>query len=203
MEAQAHTPGFETGMGSIVSSTMRQLLQFSGLTPREPGGKFDVSTPEAAKEQFAKDAARLQAAQLGALGNPTDARQELSETTNPGLMLSKYGNLGIIHMLQGNQQATRAMSEAWDQATQAGWTPDQFNTWMSQRFLGRDATTGGRFDPRVFWFANEGNLDEQRKYAAKIPDGVQRKQFLNNLQYAKNNGWIRQNPDGSAVVGGP
>jgi len=200
MDAQLDTPGFTPGLGSTSMSSVRQLMQRFGLVAEEPRSGTDLASPQAAQELFAKNAARLQAAQMGALGNPTDARQELAEVTNPGLFLSKYGNRGIIHMLQGNQQAIRAMGDSWAQAQAQGWTPDRFNEWMNQRFLATDRATGGRFDPRVFWFANEGSLDAQRTYAAKIPEGPARRQFLANLQYAKNMGWISQAKDGTTQI---
>jgi hypothetical protein len=203
MQRLLGTKGFSTGMGSQISSSLRQLLQFAGATPSEPGPGLDVSTPQGAQEEFAKDSARLQAAQLGSMGNPTDARQELSEVTNPGMLVSKYGNQGIIQMLQGNQQAITAQMGAWQQASQAGWTPERYQEWLTTKFLAPDPATGGRFDPRVFWFANAPNLQEQRAYAAKVPAGTQRTQFLKNLQYAKNNGWIGQQSDGTTVVSEP
>jgi hypothetical protein len=196
MDAQSRTAGFSTGIGSTIAGTVRQLAQRAGLVPEGPSGNLDLSSPQAAQEEFAKDAARLQAAQLGSLGNPTDARQELSETTNPGLMLSKYGNQGIIHMLQGNQQAIRAMGDAWGQAAQNGWTPDRFNEWMSQRFLATDQATGGRFDPRAFWLANMPTLAEQQAYVKKVPP-AQAAQLRKNMQYAISNGWATMGSDGS------
>lgn len=202
MEAQLGTKGFTPGVGATTMSSVRQLMQRVGLVPEEPGPGVNLADPQAAQELFAKNAARLQIAQMGALGNPTDARQELSESTNPGMLISKYGNTGIIHMLQGNQQAIRAMGDAWAQAQAAGWTPDRFNEWQTQRFLSSDKATGGRFDPRVFWFANEGSLPAQRDYAAKMPP-AQVQQFRANLQYAKNNGWVTLGKDGSVQPSAP
>jgi hypothetical protein len=202
MQTQLGTKGFSTGVGSIMMNSTRQLMQRIGLVPEEPAPGVDLTSPQAAQELFAKDAARLQAAQLGALGNPTDARQELSETTNPGLMLSKYGNLGILRMLEGNQQAIRIQGDAWATAQQQGWTPDRFNEWLNNHFLATDPKTGGRFDPRVQWFAYEPSLQEQRAYFAKIPK-AQQEQFLANLQYAKNLGWIGQSSTGLTMPGGP
>jgi hypothetical protein len=202
MDTQLRTQGFSSGMGSTVVGSIHQLSQRLGLTPEAPSAGLDTASPQAAQEEFAKNAARLQAAQLGALGNPTDARQELSETTNPGLMLSKYGNQGIIHMLQGNQQAIEAQGDAWARAQQQGWTPDRYNEWLNNNFLATDKVTGGRFDPRAFWIANMPTLAEQQQYIKKVPE-AQQAQLFANMQYAKNFGWIGQAKDGRATVPSP
>jgi hypothetical protein len=202
METQLNTKGFSSGLGSTTMNSVRQLMQRFGLVPEAPGPGVDLASPQAAQEEFAKDAARLQAAQLGALGNPTDARQELSETTNPGLMLSKYGNAGIISMLKGNQAAIQALGDSWARAQQQGWTPDRYNEWLNNNFLSTDKVTGGRFDPRAFWVANMPTLAEQQKYIAKVPEG-QRDQLFANMQYAKNFDWIGQAKDGHATMPRP
>jgi hypothetical protein len=207
MDTLLKTKGFGTGVGSTISSSFRQMMQFAGLVPSEPGPGTNLATPQGAQEEFAKDAARLQAAQLGALGNPTDARQELSETTNPGMMLSKYGNATIIHMLQGSQQAIQAQGDAWARAQQQGWTPDRYNEWLNNNFLATDPVTGGRFDPRVFWMANMSPA-EQRQYFAKMETpgqkdlNGQQKQLLANLQYAEQYQWIAQAKDGHITLQG-
>jgi hypothetical protein len=202
MQTQLGTKGFSTGVGSIMMNSTRQLMQRLGLVPEEPAPGMDLTSPQAAQELFAKDAARLQAAQLGALGNPTDARQELSETTNPGLMLSKYGNLGILRMLEGNQQAIRIQGDAWATAQQQGWTSDRFNEWLNNHFLAADPGTGGRFDPRIQWFAMEPTNKEQLAYFDKIPK-AQQEQFVKNFQYAKKMGWVGQSSNGLVMPGGP
>jgi len=198
MQTRLGTKGFTPGLGTTVLGSLRQLAIRAGLTPPEPSKGFNAADPQAAQEEFAKDAALLQGAQLKALGRPTDARQELAAETNPGLLLSKYGNQGIISMLKGNQYAIEAEGQAWMQARWAGWDPSRFNEWQNQYFLRADAATGGRFDPRLFWIASM-TPEEQRSYVNRVP-ADQRAQLMRNRNYAAGQGWIAQSPDGSFSV---
>lgn len=202
METQLNQ-GATSGVGATTVSSLRQLVGNLGLVPKDETATPNTASKQAAQEEFNKDAARLQTFQLSAMGNPTDARQELIETTSPGAGLSKQGNLNIIHMLQGNNQALEAIGGAWKQAQAQGWTPDRYNEWANQHFFtATDPATGGKFNRQVFWFANAPNLAEQKEYFGKIPQG-QRQQFLNDLQYAKNQKWITQGADGAAQPGSP
>jgi len=177
------------GPGAQAIGTLRGLMIQAGLTPT-------VSEKEAnaqrASEQFAHDAGLLQQTQLAGLGNPTDARQELASVGSPNAKLSKYGNLGMIAMMEGNAYATRAMADGWQQAQNLAnpWLPHQYADWQ-QRFLSVDPATGGRFDPRVFWVANM-MPEDQIKYINDLGRGAGGQQFVKNLNYAQAQGWLRQ-----------
>jgi|SRR5215469_2958817 len=201
MQSKLESGQLTTGVGSTVVGTLRGLMQRLKLSPTAPSGATDTATPQAIQDEFAKDAALLQAAQLKTLGNPTDARQELAMETNPGPLLSTYGNLGIVSMLKGNQYAIRAEGQAWAQAQRAGWDPTRFNEWQSQHFLQNDPTTGGRFDPRMFWVASM-SPQQQRDYIGKLPPD-QQASLGPNRAYALRMGWVTQRPDGTFVVANP
>lgn len=181
------TPGFISGAGNTSFQTLRQVLMNFGITPEN----MEVQSGQSANEQFQKFVSQLDQQTMGALGNPTDARQELAAHSNPSQLLSKGGNTAIIRMLMGNLQAIDVMSREFQNS---GTGPANFDTWRSQ-FTAKDPQTQGRFDPRVFWMANMPP-DEQKKYwGGERPDA--QKELSNNLQYAKNRGWIAQNSDGS------
>lgn len=204
MITDLNVKGWSPGFGATAFGTLRQIFQNFGLTAPEPGKGFNVADPQRAQEEFVKQSGQLAAAQLKQLGNATDARQELSEATNPGLLLSKYGNLGILYMLKGTQLASQAEGQAWQRAQDNGWLPganvqNNFNTWKNERFLATDPQTGGRFDPRVFWLGSMPTLREQQDYLSHIDPDL-RAQFRANLNYAASQGWIQRRPDGSAVA---
>lgn len=207
MERTLNQPGVVTGVGAPQISKLRQVAMNLGLVPAEAGQKVDLSTPQAQQEELTKDSALLARAGLGAMGNPTDARQELITESTPGPALSKEGNLGIIRMLRGNAQALQAMDNAWNQAKKtAQWTAggseqNNFNAWRD-KFLATDTATGGRFDPTVFWLANQPDIAAQKKYIANLPPEAQL-QLQKNVQYADKMGWIKQRSDGGPQVVGP
>jgi len=206
MERTLNQPGVTTGVGAQSVTGFRQLLMNAGIVPKD-SKEPDLSTAQGAQEEFNKDSALLQKSQLGTIGNPTDARQDLISEATPGSALSKTGNLGIIRMLRGNQQAINVMNDAWNQARQkAGWTAagseaNNFNTWRSQFLAPDKATDGGKFDSRVFWIANAPTIADQRAYAATIPKD-QQSQFLKNLAYATNMGWVAKGADGTVQLQG-
>jgi|SRR5215469_976511 len=196
--------GATTGVGAQQLSGLRQALINFGLTPdRSAGANPNQASAQAAQEEFNKNAALLQGYQLGALGRPTDARQELSEASRPGGAISAQGNLNLIHMLQGNQQAIEVVGKAWAQAQKAGWSPDRFNEWANDHFYtSSDAATGGKFNRRVFWMANAPNLKAQQEIYNNLPDN-QKEQFKKDLRYAGSQGWITQDADGNYHPGSP
>jgi len=196
--------GATTGVGAQQLSGLRQALINFGLTPdRSAGDNPNQASAQAAQEEFNKNAALLQGYQLGALGRPTDARQELSEASRPGGAISAQGNLNLIHMLQGNQQAIEVVGKAWAQAQKAGWSPDRFNEWANDHFYtSSDAATGGKFNRRVFWMANAPDLKAQQEIYKAIPDN-QKEQFKKDLRYAGSQGWVTQDADGSYRPGSP
>lgn len=209
MQSQLNVPGIDTGIGYTAKNSVRQLAEKFGIVAPEGQGSSEAMR---AQDEFNKDSARLVAAQSGAMGNPTDARTEVAASANPGSMQSTYGNKGIIQMLLGNQQALRAEADAWQKAKAGGWTAggdenNNFNTWRTDRFLAPDPnpgpSQGGRFDQRVFWLANAPTLDEQRTFAQKIPAGPARAQFVKNLDYANQQGWIKTDDKGLTTVTSP
>lgn len=203
MRAQVNQPGWNPGLGAQAGSTWRQVLDRVGInaTGTTPDQQ---KMAQASYDEFAKDANLIASRQLATIGNPSDARQGLAEAITPGMAQSKEGVLGISATLLGNQDAINRTNAAWQQAQANGWTAGRHNEWISKNWNATDPGTGGQFDPRVFWLADtEGNrADQARRFASKIPQG-QQAQFLKNVQYAKNQGWIKQNDDGSYAVVNP
>jgi hypothetical protein len=196
-----------TGAGIDTVNNLRQLMIRVGLAPAQPGKGFNAADPAAIQEEFNKLAAQLETAQLKALGNPSDSRQELAIASTPGKLLTTHGNEGIIAQLKGNQYALRAQGSAWDTAQQKGWDPSRFNEWQNERFLATDKGTaanpgtGGRFDAQTFWLATRSPV-EQRKFAGQMTQD-QLKQFTKNVDYALKREWIIKNSDGTFSVANP
>jgi hypothetical protein len=180
-----------TGTGSKVLGAMRQALIRFGLAPES----VNLSTGQAAQEQFNKFSSQLQAAQLGTIGGvPTDDRQALAQAANPSLVLTSAGNKGIIHVLQGNQDASDAMGRAWLASPQYRQNPGGFDQWRAQ-FTAKDPTSGGQFDPRVFWLANM-TRPEQTQYVQTMQKNnpAEFAQFNKNWRFAKAQGWTQPIP---------
>src|SRR5215475_11264918 len=195
--------GATTGVGAQQLSGLRQALINFGLIPDRSAGDPNAASAQAAQEEFNKNAALLAGYQLQALGRPTDARQELSEQSRPGGGVSSQGNLNLIHMFQGNQQAIEVVGKAWAQAQKAGWSPDRFNEWANDHFYtSTDSATGGKFNRRVFWMANAPNLKAQQEIFNNVPNN-QQEQFKKDLRYAGSQGWVTQDADGSYRPGSP
>lgn len=203
MRAQVNQPGWNPGLGAQAGSTWRQVLDKIGVnaTGQTPDAQ---KMAQASYDEFSKDANLIASRQLGVLGNPSDARQNLAEAITPGMAQSKEGVLGISATLLGNQDAINRTNAAWQAAKANGWSDGRHNEWLASNWNVTDPNTGGRFDPRVFWLADtEGNrADQANRFAKKIPVG-QQAQFLKNVQYAKDQGWIKQNDDGSYAVVNP
>lgn len=182
-----------TGVPSGALGTLRNLAVSSGLVNQQTADSW--ARTQSAQEQFEKFASLLQQQQLGALtGQATDERQALTAASTPSILHTKLGNLGIIHMLEGNQSALMVMGRAWQQAVSSGQaSPQQFDAWRNQ-FTEPDKS-GGRFDPRVFWMAQMGT-DEQRRYGSTLTAKDQQ-QLKRNVQYAEQHNWIHANDDGS------
>ena len=198
MRSQVNQPGWNPGLGAQAGSTWRQLLDKVGInaTGQAPTAIKDA---QAAYDEFSKDANLIATRQLGTLGNPSDARQSLAEAITPGMAQSKEGVLGISATLKGNQDAINRTAAAWATAKTQGWTDARHNEWIDQRWNATDPASGGRFDPRVFWLADTAGTaaDQNRRFASKIPKD-QQAQFLKNVQYAKDQGWIAQDGQGGA-----
>jgi hypothetical protein len=205
MRSELNVPGWTPGMGADQASTWRQAMQrlhvATGATDT-----LNVNDAQGAQEAFKKDSSLLAGRMLDQLGgNPTDARQQLSELSTPGAALSREGNQLLISALLGGQHALEAQSRAWEQAKQQGWGDSQYAQWAKNNWNGVDKATGGRFDPRIFWMADGAGLEAQQKMVAKIQKDhpAAAAQFQKNFTYAKNQGWITQNPDRSWSVAVP
>jgi hypothetical protein len=127
---------------------------WSALVNRLPDGLSSL-IPGMTKEQvagqegfvkMAEQLRQLQGQQIsGALTNDKFASALAS---SPHLALSTLGNAGMIHILQGNEDAITAKNNAWQQSLNEGWQPAQFQTW--QTAFNKTALA----DPRIYWLAH-------------------------------------------------
>lgn len=200
-QLQSDLAQVQTGVGSNSIGFIRQIANNFGLAP----SALDTSTQQAAQESFNKVASQIAAAQMGVLGGPSDARQDLASHMNPSLANSKLGNERVVGMLIGNQQAIQVMNREWEST---GQSPAAFDNWRDEQFLApHDFTSygktySGQYDPRVFWLANMPSLKTQQEYINTF-SGRSRAELINNLRYAESKGWLSFNADNSLGVNPP
>jgi hypothetical protein len=137
----------------------------------------------AAGNSFAKLANIAVGQQLQSIGG-TDARQALFMGANPHLDLSKLGNQQIIHMLQGNEDAIQAKSRAWQDWQKGGKGPDTYAQFQDD--------FNHHFDPRVFQqrYMGPSEVTALRNSLKNEGNGATQK-FLDDVQYARKQGWIQ------------
>ncbi len=153
-------------------------------------------TPDqiAGSQSFQKISSMIAAAQLSTLG-ATDSRQALAIGANPHLDLSKLGNEQIIHMLQGTEDAIEAKGRAWQ-------------TWSKQNgsgSYGQFADDFNRnFDVRVFQQQYMQPKEIEQLRAGMTGPGEAAK-FRHDVQFARDNGWIKTPAKPAAIPasGGP
>jgi hypothetical protein len=186
-----------TGASSAVLNHLHQLAVNWGIHP--PG--IDVTNAAASQDSFNKVTSQLSAAQMGVLGGPSDARQDLSQHMNPSGQNTKEGNERVIDMLIGNQNAIQTMTNEWVGSRQS---PAQFDRWRIEEFnaphdfTSEGKTYSGRFDPRVFWMANM-TLPEQQQYLQTFK-GTAATQLQDNIRYGVSKGWVNIGSNGALAV---
>lgn len=191
-----------SGVGTNTVSALRQLVINLGI----PGvsDSVNLADNEARQNEFNKDVALLLQYQMSAMGmNQSDARQEMLAAGVPSGQLSKEGNLRIVHMLQGNNQALTAINNAWGEAQAKGWIPQRYNDWVNQYFYAAKDQNGGKFDRRAFWFANMSPAEQYDYYHKMDSDPTLQKQFLANVKYAQGEGWVGSGANGQAAPVSP
>lgn len=173
------TGGFTPGPQATGWKKLGQLAQEYGIPiPLAP-----PATPTAAQEEYAKMGFMLAQSQFRALGGTgTDAKLDSTMHTSPSELLSRYGNLGIIHMLKGNEDAISAQSQAWQGYQKAnGVGPEsftQFQNWWNKHY-----------DPRVF--QTQYMDPQERKQLMGGMTKPEQAQFQKRYQFAVDQGWVQ------------
>jgi hypothetical protein len=134
----------------------------------------------AGTEGFAKLAETFRQMQAGGIaGTLTNDKFASALASNPHLALSTLGNQGMIHLLQGSEDALQAKDRAWQTASGANPSLD-YQTW--------ETNFNKSFDPRVFWWSRMERPEQQRLMAGM---GDQQKQtLLSHLKQAEADGLI-------------
>ena len=186
-----------SGVAAGALATIKNLLvQAGGLSQKELDRQAQGL---AAQEQFEKFSAMLNQQLLAGMGGQaTDARQELTGAATPSSVHSTLGNMGIIHMLEGNLIATQVMGREFQNAVRAGKaSPQQFDQWRDD--FTKPGPNGARFDPRVLWLSQMGP-QEQQSYVNSLT-AKDKTQLLKNANFAEQKGWVYENPDHSMGTG--
>jgi hypothetical protein len=156
---------------------------WSALVNRLPDGLASL-IPGMTKEQvagqegfvkMAEQLRQLQGQQIaGALTNDKFASALAS---SPHLALSTLGNLGMIHILQGNEDAITAKNNAWQQSVSDGWQPQNFRTWEGQY----NQTPAA--DPRIYWLQHM-TPSERIKFVDGITSTAEKASLRRNYNLA-------------------
>jgi hypothetical protein len=154
-------------------SMMSRLVQAGATGPLSPN-------TQASRENFAKMASQFAQMQSQRLGAVTNDKLSTSLASNPNQAFTTLGNQGVIHVLQGNEDALAVKNSAWQQAQAQGATPDQFPAWSAQ--------FNQQFDPRVFWVARMA--PQERKTLLSRMTLTDRAKFQGSVGTALDNGWV-------------
>ena len=142
-----------------------------------------VQSPDqvASFENFEKMAGRFAQNQAGSLGVVTNDKLGSAIASNPNTVFSTLGNQGVIHILQGNEDAIAAKNNAWQSYVQNGGDPASYQQWSTQ-------FNNSGFDPRTFWMKNMTPAERSSYIATLTPS--QSKAFYSNIRAAMGKGWV-------------
>jgi hypothetical protein len=134
----------------------------------------------AGTEGFAKLAETFRQMQAGGIaGTLTNDKFASALASNPHMALSTLGNQGMIHLLQGNEDAIQAKDRAWSAASTANPGLD-YQQW--------ETNYNKTFDPRVFWWSRMTRPEAQRLMSGM--DEPAQKTLLSHLKQAEADGVI-------------
>lgn len=109
--------------------------------------------------KMAETLRQLQSQQLA--GTITNDKFASALASSPHAALSTLGNLGMVSILQGNEDAINAKNNAWTQAQADGWQPQNYQQWVA-KFNQLPIA-----DPRIYWLQHMS--PDQRQ---KLVDGM-------------------------------
>lgn len=151
------------------------------VNANNPWGPLFDTKKIASQEEFNKQAAMLAQEQFKALGGTgTDAKLDSAMSTSPNSALSRMGNIGIIRMLKGNEDALSAKNGAWQAWLASGKGPESYGQFTTQ--------FNQIYDPRVFQSVYMG--PEERAAMLKGMTEAEVKKFRGAYANAVKFGWI-------------
>lgn len=166
---------FTPGPGADLQHTLGALAQQYGV-PWSGNGRG-----VAAQEEFVKLSNQIAQSQFSALGGTgTDSKLESARHTSPDQMLSKMGNLDIIHLLKGNEDAIAAKNDAWQRWISTGHSASSYGEFSSK--------FNKSYDPRVFQSVYMS--PDQVKDMVRGMTPAEHKAFEQNYKAAYDRGWI-------------
>lgn len=172
---------FSSGPNTPVWSNMmgRMTQVLSGLGVKAPAG----ADAQASRENFAKMTSQFAQLQAQKLGITTNDKLSVAFASNPNEVFTNLGNQGVIHVLQGNEDALQAKNNAWVAAQQQGARPEQHSQWVNN--------FNQNFDPRVFWL--QRMTPQERSVLFQGMSDADITKLRGNLRYAINQGWVNPN----------
>lgn len=134
------------------------------------------------QEGFNKLAYNLAQSQFQALGGTgTDAKLNSTMSTSPNELISREGNVGIIRLLKGNNDALNAKAKAWN-AWKKVHGPATFSDFQEH--------FNENFNPRVFQIKYIPSAQRTEWYNAMSED--EQRSFAKAAKYAKKQGWVKK-----------
>lgn len=135
----------------------------------------------ASQEEFNKQAEQLAQQQFSAIGGTgTDAKFGSAFKANPNETLSQMGNVGIIRLLKGNEDAIQAKNNAWQASLAAGASPASY-----PQFAAKFNQT---FDPRVYQAQYLGKDDLKKMFSGMSP--AEQHALADKIAAAKSAGYV-------------
>ena len=101
--------------------------------------------------------------------------------SNPNTVFSTLGNQGVIHILQGNEDAIAAKNTAWQSYVAGGGDASKYQQWSTN-------LNNSGCDPRVFWMANMTPTERTDYLSTLTPS--QAGAFYNNMRTSIANKWV-------------
>ena len=169
-EMESSLANFTSGKGQNESLNVQGWMQ--SLSPRTAAAFGIKPDTIASAELFKKLSFAILAQQNATLGVGTDAGRSTTASSNPGIDLSKMGNIQILHMMQGNADAISAKAEAWRNSSQ----------YSSGDYAGFSTQFNKGFDQRVFQ-AKYYTPDERGRMMDGMSD-QDRRQFIQKYKAA-------------------
>jgi hypothetical protein len=168
--------GFTPGPGSDWTKVAKSFAnRFTPDAFKSLGIEFDPKEI-ASQESFNKLANQIAQAQ----GAQSDMHLKIAGGANPNAEMSKMTVQEVLGRLQGNQDAIIAKNKAWQ---------DYINANPAGNYGDFSANFNQNFDPRIFQANYLSSADRQKMISEMRP--AEKKQFLNRLRFAAEQGWVQ------------
>jgi hypothetical protein len=154
---------------------MKALATMLGVAPK------DVKDEVAAQEEFNKLAQQFINANTRQLGEGTDSKLSATVKAAPNELMSKEGVLGVLALMEGQQDAILAKNAAWQKWLAAGKSPGTATQFMTE--------WNKLYNPRVF----QAQYMDPKQFDVMMRGMTpkDREQFIKDQREAIKFGWVK------------